>query len=788
MFNKFILIFIFLSCSQIFTQAQTKEKCNFYLKSVLEQMSEADHLNVAVHGDRDKIIGLASRSQRKFYPTRTGAILGLNKNEILSLNELEYIDHIEFHLSHVAPLNDVMLSNNNIIPVHQGIDPLNEEYTGEDIIVGVIDSGIELAHPDFLDDDGKTRVLYLWDHKFEDDPNKIPPEYGYGNVWTQEDINEGLSTHVDQIEFFGHGSVVTGVATGDGSAVNNYKGVAPDSEMIIVSSDFDREDWLASIVDAVDFIYNKASEMGKPCVINASLGDYYGSHDGLDAYALAIDELIASETGRAFVCAAGNSGALPPYHLKYEVTPDTSFTWFKYNANSALGYGSVFFELWADTVDFGNVYYGIGADKVNPGYSNRGKTGFYNVQDNIDVVITDSIKNMNGDILGIVDFWATIRGAQYQLQVHLQEPDSSQYNFRFSTTGEGTFDVWSTGTFGTSFMVLENELPTASDFPDIVHYKLPDDKQQIVSSFACSDKTLTVGNYVNRESYVDYNNEVVITGYEQGEISPTSSQGPTRDGKLKPDITATGAFTLSSGSFEMLNWLINNEPFKVAPGGFHNRNGGTSMASPVIAGLGALFFEQCPRANYETFIEAVHGSGTEDGYSGQVPNDRWGNGKVDGFAAISSYTVNGTVTENGDNLLASGGIDYQWYYEGELLDGETNEMYTPQSSGIYLVDIYDDNGCRDRETIFYNFTDISELNNSEIRVYPNPTNDWIKIENSRPVDLIQVFEENGKQCSPIISGGIDSSILIDLSEFSSGIYYLRFVSSDKVYNYSIVRN
>ena len=682
--STIIVIFVFLFLS-VDGQKRESEKLNFYLRSVLESMKNDDKLSIALHGDKLELFEFAAQKRTKFFPLTDGVILKLNKAEILALNELEIVKHIEFDIGKGQALNDQMLINNNVLPLHQGIVPLNEAYTGKGVIVGVIDSGIELLHPDFLDDENKTRVLYLWDHLVEDDPSLIPMDYGYGNVWSKEDIDNGICTHVDQIQYFGHGSVVTGVATGDGSAIGNYKGVAPDANLIVVNSDFSREDWASSIADAADFIFTKASELGMPCVINASLGSYLGSHDGLDANALAIADLIEEESGRAFVCAAGNSGDISPYHLKYEVEPDTNFTWFKYNSGSFLGYGSVFFELWADTADFNNVNFAIGADKTLPYYDHRGTSAFRNVQDNIDVVVSDEISNGNGDIIALVETWATIRGGQYQVQIHLQEPDSSQYNYRFIATGSGTFDVWSTSTFGTSNMVLEEDLPDASEFPQVLNYKAPDGKQRIVSSWACSDKTLTVGNYINRSEYEDYNNNIVDTGFETGEISPTSSQGPSRDGKIKPDITATGAFTLSSGSFEMLNWLINNEPFKVAPGGFHNRNGGTSMASPVVAGTGALFFEQCPYANYEKLLDAIQNNSISDGFTGNVPSDLWGNGKIDAFGSLLSYSVNGAINVIGNDLQASGGEQYQWYFDDEELEGENSPMISPVGTGTYSV-------------------------------------------------------------------------------------------------------
>ena len=767
----FILSLLIVS-SQLFGQNKEDQKLNFLLQQTLFDLDEEQELNIALRGSVGELSAFAQRYDHHFYPFKGGVRMKLNKEEILRLNQLNFVDYVEFDFSKGQVMNDQMLINNNVVPVHQGIDPLNSSYSGNGVIIGMIDSGIELLHPDFLDENNETRVLYLWDHLVEDSLELIPSDYGYGNVWTKEDIDNGLSSHEDQIQYFGHGSVVTGVAASDGSAIGSFKGVAPDCHLIVVNTDFGRADWLSSIADACDFIYAKAEELDMPCVINASLGTYLGSHDGLDANALIIDSLISAQDRRAFVCAAGNSGSIDPYHLSYDVTSDTSFTWFKYSNNTLLGTGAVYFEFWADTADFNQVHFGIGADKVEPNFSFRGQSSFRTAADNVNQVISDEIIGINGNVLANVDTWVGLRGGQYQIQVLLEQPDSLQYYYRLMTTGNGTFDLWSAQTFGSSSMVLEDDLPSSIEYPDIIYYQSPDDEQRIVSSWACSDKTLTVGNYVNRSEYVDYNGNVVDTGFDLGEISPTSSQGPTRDGKLKPDIAATGAFTLSSGSFEMLNILINTEPFKVAPGGFHNRNGGTSMASPVIAGLSALIFEQCPYASHETLISAVQNHGVSDGFTGNIPSDLWGNGKIDAFGAVNSLTVQGQLTNNSDHLEASGGEEYNWYLNDSLLFSGSTNILVPQATGFYSVEIINDLGCVKREDEFFNFVGLNESEKGNISVFPNPSDEYCLLTDVKENGQLELFDLDGKRMTVEVIRQ-DESIRIQTSDLPSGEYVLR---------------
>jgi len=617
--------------------AQKRENFNFELRTALKTMEPSEELHLYLRGDLSQITTYV-RANEGVIKGAIGNIVSVRipAGNMEALRTAEYIDFIEFTLSKPQMLADVMITNNNIQPIHAGAEPLPQAYLGEDVIIGMIDSGIELDHPDFQNGDGSTRVIALWDHvQGEEDPFRVPQPYGYGQEWNAEDIDQDIDGHDDQAQWFGHGSTVTGVATGNANATGNFIGVAPLADIIVVSSDFSMPNWKSTIADAVDFIFNKADEFGKPVVINASLGDYYGSHDGLDGAALFIDELLEEQSGRSMVSAAGNSNNFDPYHLAYEVPEnDTAFTWFSYNPNSVIGEPSVFFELWADSADFYTTSYTIGADLAEPSYSFEGYAQWRTVEANLGEVVADTIFQ-NGNILGIVETWCGQRGDQYQLQVVVREAFSDQYKWRFSSTGGGTFDVWSFGPFGSSVIESQN-LPNQGQFPDMINYQLPDKFKTTVDSWTCSDNVITVANYVNRNEYVNYLGETTfVPGIVPLDISINSSQGPTRDNRHKPDISASGDYTLSAGRLANLASLIASNPDRVAEGGMHYRNGGTSMASPVVAGVAALYFDRDPEATFEEVKTAIIENALADEFTGVLPNFRWGHGKLNGFATLT---------------------------------------------------------------------------------------------------------------------------------------------------------
>ncbi|HUM47165.1 MAG TPA: S8 family serine peptidase, partial [Chitinophagales bacterium] len=238
-------------------------------------------------------------------------------------------------------MDERTLVNANVTPVHSGFPPLTQSYDGTGVVMAVLDDGIDFLHPDFQNQDGSTRVKYLWDQTYTTG-GTTPEPYGYGQEWDAAAIDAGLCTHLEPWYYYGHGSNVSGIATGNGSAVNNFTGVAPGCDIISIAVGMD-ENFLTNMVDATKYAFDKAAALGKPCVINASLGTYFGSHDGYDLPAQLIDELIAQQNGRTFVCAAGNAGNIP-FHLGYETAADSSFTWFKYNS----AYGGIFYEWWID--------------------------------------------------------------------------------------------------------------------------------------------------------------------------------------------------------------------------------------------------------------------------------------------------------------------------------------------------------------------------------------------------------------------------------------------------------
>lgn len=611
-----VLLYCFIIAAASFAQT-TKLDRDAYM---LAHSSEDKMINALVKGDTEKIRAIVNAASGIFrYASGDIASVSISPAGLKALASDPSVIRIEARAGNRQVLNDTMLSNNNVNPVHAGMTPLPQGYNGTGVVVGIIDTGIDFTHPDFKDSNGNTRIKHLWDQTQPAAAN-TPQPYAYGQEWDSAAIDSGSPTHTD-LTYWGHGTHVSGIAAGNGLAINKYKGVAPNADIIMVALDFGNPNGVA---DATEYIYSKAQAMGKPCVINASVGDYLGSHDGLNLEAQLINNLITAQNGRAFVAAAGNAGNYP-YHLGYTVTSDTSFTWF--NAGSTIS-----FQMWADTSDLQNVDFAIGVDMIAPTYSFRGSTPFTDISQHIGIFASDTIYN-NGNRIGIVYTYGELVGGVYSM-IFTIAPDSTQYKWRLMTTGSGKFDVW-------SFDMIYSGLPSASVFPPIVNYKLPDVSKTIVSSFQCLDNVITVGSYVNRDRHYDYNNVLQIdTNQVPQTLAVNSSRGPTRDGRQKPDITASGAYTISCTVLSMVPSFIQYSPHQLDLGAYHMTGGGTSAASPIVAGAAALYLQANPNATAAQVRTAITSCTKQDQYTGtNLPNYLWGYGKLNAFQALTGCTT-----------------------------------------------------------------------------------------------------------------------------------------------------
>ncbi|MDR1736153.1 MAG: S8 family serine peptidase [Oscillospiraceae bacterium] len=223
------------------------------------------------------------------------AILTLPAQLIPSLYNFGEIEYIELP-KRVSFTRTDSLDAVCVTPVRKapGLD-----LGGKGTAVGIIDSGIDCAHPDFLDTSGESRVLCLWDQSGEGTP---PAGFLAGKEYTRSQINAILRTPQPRTALpedgAGHGTAVAGIAAG-----NRY-GVAPQASIIAVKLATSRT---TDIMRAIKYVYDRAREALIPLALNLSLGTNDGSHSGESLFETYIGEM-AGIGKSVIVAAAGNEG------------------------------------------------------------------------------------------------------------------------------------------------------------------------------------------------------------------------------------------------------------------------------------------------------------------------------------------------------------------------------------------------------------------------------------------------------------------------------------------------
>ena len=221
-------------------------------------------------------------------------------NEIAQQNEIIYMEQPK-------PFNYQLFSAKQASCISSTQSTYPNEYTGEGTLIGIIDSGIDYSHPDFRNEDGTTRILFLWDQVLD-------------QVFDSDIINEAL-TQVSQEDQYricpstdtsGHGTHVAGIAAGNGAASQGvYRGVAYKASLIVVKLSPPKPNSFPSTIEimkAATFCIEKALQLSKPIAINLSLGNNYGSHSGSSLLETYLD-YIADSFQCSIIVGSGNEGA-----------------------------------------------------------------------------------------------------------------------------------------------------------------------------------------------------------------------------------------------------------------------------------------------------------------------------------------------------------------------------------------------------------------------------------------------------------------------------------------------
>ena len=435
--------------------------------------------------------------------------------------------------------------------------PKRNNLFGSGILVAIIDSGIDYAHPDFCNADGTTRILELWDQSLD-------------RIFTQSEINEALQAPSSQERYqlvpsrdlSGHGTHVAGIAAGNGRASDGqYRGVAPQSSLLIVKlgiSDPDGFPRTTELMRAVDYALQKAFTLQMPVAVNLSFGNNYGSHDGASLLETYLDN-VSSYWKSCIITGTGNEGASRIH---------TSGTFLTNNSRTSV---SDTFRVPASditrtpaTVTSGQFSPVVIPFSVSDYESGLNLQLWKSYSDEIEV----SLRHPSGTVIGpFQERLGTYRftAGTTELLVYYGKPSP------YSTSQEIYLDFIPRGSYvdaGLWELTLNPRRITAGS------YDLWLPGQSVIGSgtgflYPTEDTTLTIPSTASKVISVGAYN-ATFNNY-----APFSGRGFTRmEHRVKPDLAAPGVNIISA-----------------APGGGYTSKSGTSMATPFVTGSCALLME-----------------------------------------------------------------------------------------------------------------------------------------------------------------------------------------------------
>lgn len=490
--------------------------------------------------------------------------------------------------------------------------------SGQGVIVGLIDSGIDWRHGDFRQADGKTRIKALWD--LSDSANTGPN--GVGRMYTEADLNAALQNNaaVNERDFNGHGTHVAGTAAGNGLGTGGtfpsgtFAGVAPEADLIVVKATRSTTEQATfaddDLIAALSFINEQATTLNQPFVINLSIGGHYSAHDGSDPVEQAIDNLLASGKGKQVVIAAGNEG------------------------EDNIHAGGILAET---------------SEAVLPFTVTSKADGMLAIYQAADVVSAKIIKP-NGAIVGPVSLHGLITSDP---DVELEnapgesatEPKAVLVTFKRRLTGQWKLVLTGTRINNGRYDVWTQDAGETQLDPSVR------DGLCSVASPATARRAISVGNFVTKTEYVDANGTPRLRTQQgfTGQLAMSSSLGPSRDGRLTPLLAAPGSYIASTRSADhtvdsftggsVLPEFLTND------GGKHYVAFGSSMSAATVTGTVALMLQANRNLSPNQIRRLLMRTVTNDQYTGNAISARFGYGKLNAFDAVKATVENVAASE-----------------------------------------------------------------------------------------------------------------------------------------------
>jgi len=600
--------------------------------------------------------------------------------------------------------------------------PLSQAYTGNGVIIGFIDSGIDVHHISLLDSDGKHRVKRAWKHVAN----------GKATLTLTADTEEKVAKfQTDQPEMT-HGTHVMGIAAGsfvapDGNAPE-VRGAAPEADLAVSCGVADNVHLLKGARAIADY----AKSEGRPCVINISMGNNSGPHDGTDEFPAGLNE-IAGEEGITVFVSAGNEGSDPAFlyrDFSDDSTPlqsliaPSDYTAVLWPGISLYPQAIGTMEIWGNdarpfTVHLDLVRIENGKPKVlstltlpETGTAYKANPNITPVSSGISVEDDSDFNSVyhHSYIGGAGEVYAANNRYHVELAFQLECGNAESLRSNYMALRIEGNDNQRVFVYG---------IPQNSYFPYSLLSKGLDGYTDStadgsVNALAGASNVVTVGSYVTHNmSYNSMSSDDV-----PGTTAPYSSWGHTVDGRLHPMVSAPGSRIVSSMSSDYVNRTTYNETDQPKYYSYKADNGttyhwtpmsGTSMASPFMTGVAAMWLSADPTLTTDDIVAIAQETAFEpteprynDGVGAHV-NAFAGLCKILNLSGVKNVSLHDcpyTLIRNGNTFTvqspASCRISASVYsLQGEALTVAASSDNTPEISvdcssltpGVYVLSI-----------------------------------------------------------------------------------------------------
>lgn len=523
-------------------------------------------------------------------------------------------------------------------------------YTGKGVVAGICDTGFDPMHVSFRNPDGSSRIGRIVQYRESvGERLELNSEEEF-RQWVTDNYNDCHATHVAGIMA---GSVLD----------NDLVGMAPDAELVITTSELSDVGLLCGAEDIIDY----AREQGKPAVINMSMGNYTGPHDGTGLFSRYLDYMGEEAI---MVLSSGNAGYYA-YSSDYQFTDQSSVARFR------IGNGAwTQFDMYGIT----EVWSSNDAPlKIRPGIYDssepepywfpwvdliENESFLYNSEGNSPedkefANYYNGYMNIKATRNSITDRFAL--AISYDAHTDIVSPSGNwaRYSLVFEVMGEPgqSIDVYTDGVYtrlssGKGCLAPNNDMS--------------------ISDLATGRNLVSVGMYVNRIP----EGELSDSEEKPGDVSPHSSYGLLPDGRHLPHTVAPGASVVSAYSNPYVEKHPEEDEYTVTDMDAFGRNNrwfyqtGTSMSSPYTAGTIACWLEANPHMNIDDIHNVIKKSNICEYTDPENPRHGEGNlNPYEGLKLVLTASNIDNVAEQSDIRLSfSNNIITVWNPSGHHTD------------------------------------------------------------------------------------------------------------------------